>query len=41
MGGKNGRIAIGWRSSSNPDTTSNVIQGQFWSICGIFCDGFE
>jgi hypothetical protein len=23
MGGKNGRIAIGWRSSSNPDTTES------------------
>jgi len=41
LGGMNGRIAVGWTSSSNPDTTSNVIQGQFWSICGIFCDSFE
>jgi len=41
MGGKNGRIAVGWSSSSNPETTTNVIQGQFWSICGIFCDSFE
>ena len=41
MGGKNGRIAVGWNSSSNPETTTNVIQGQFWSICGIFCDSFE
>jgi hypothetical protein len=41
LGGKNGRIAVGWHSQSNPETTANVIQGQFWSICGIFCDGFE
>jgi len=41
MGGKDGRVAIGWRSSSNPETTDNVIQGQFWTFCGIFCDGFE
>jgi len=41
IGGKNGRIAIGWKSQSNSETTTNVIQGQFWSICGIFCNGFE
>jgi hypothetical protein len=41
IGGKNDRIAVGWHSKSNPDTTNNVINGQFWSICGIFCDGFE
>jgi hypothetical protein len=41
IGGKNGRIAIGWHSKGNPETSNNVINGQFWSICGIFCDGFE
>jgi len=41
IGGKNDRVAVGWHSKSNPDTTNNVINGQFWSICGIFCDGFE
>ena len=41
LGGMNGRIAVGWKSQSNPETTDNVIQGQFWSICGIYCDGFE
>jgi len=41
MGGNNGRIAIAWKSGSNADTSGNVIMGQFWSICGIFCDGFE
>jgi len=41
MGGKNGRVAIGWKSSSNPATTDNVIQGQFWSNCGISCDDID
>ena len=41
IGGKNGRIAVAWHSQSNPDTNVNVIQGQFWYICGIFCDSFE
>jgi hypothetical protein len=41
IGGKNGRVAVGWSSQSNPETSANVINGQFWSICGIFCDGFE
>lgn len=41
IGGRNDRIAIAWHSKSNPDTNSNVINGQFWSACGIFCDGFE
>ena len=41
IGGKGGRIAVGWHAKSNPVTTVNVINGQFWSICGIFCDSFE
>ena len=41
LGGMNGRIAVGWHGRSNPETSGNVIQGQFWSICGIFCDSFE
>ena len=41
LGGNNGRIAVGWHSQGNPDIAHQVIQGQFWSICGIFCDGFE
>ena len=41
IGGKNDRVAVGWHSKSNPDTSANVINGQFWSICGIFCDSFE
>jgi hypothetical protein len=41
IGGKNGRVAIGWDSSSNAESNASVIYGQHWSICGIFCDGFE
>jgi hypothetical protein len=41
IGGKNGRVAVGWHSNSNSETSANVINGQFWSICGIFCDSFE
>ena len=41
LGGNNGRIAVGWHSQGNPDTPHQVIQGQFWSLCGVFCDSFE
>jgi hypothetical protein len=41
IGGKNGRIAVAWDSRSGPDTPDSAILGQFWNICGIFCDGFE
>jgi len=41
IGGKNDRVAVGWDSSTNVDSLASVIYGQFWSICGIFCDGFE
>jgi len=41
IGGKNGRIAVGWDSATNAETSQSVINGQFWSICGIFCDSFE
>jgi len=41
MGGKDGLVAIAWRSQSNSETAQNVIQGGVWSVCGIFCDGFE
>lgn len=41
LGGNNGRIAVGWHSQGNPDIADQVIQGQFWSLCGVFCDGFE
>jgi hypothetical protein len=41
IGGKNDRVAVGWDSATNVDSLASVIYGQFWSICGIFCDGFE
>ena len=41
IGGKNDHIAVGWDSSSNAESQASVINGQFWSICGIFCDSFE
>jgi len=39
IGGRNDRIGIAWRSwgVEMPYT----IVGQSWSVCGIFCDGFE
>jgi len=41
ISGKNDRVAVGWDSATNEDSSRSVIYGQFWSICGIFCDGFE
>jgi len=41
IGGKNGRIAVAWDSQSNPENADSAIRGQFWYICGIFCDSFE
>ena len=41
IGGKNGRVAVVWDSQSNAESPDSVITGQLWSICGIFCDGFE
>ncbi len=41
IGGRAGRVAIAWFSRSNAETSQNVIMGQFWNICGIYCDGFE
>ena len=41
IGGKNDRVAVGWDSATNAESSASVIYGQRWSICGIFCDGFE
>ena len=41
ISGKNGRVAVGWDSATNAESSASVIYAQFWSICGIFCDGFE
>jgi len=40
--GRNGRLATAWRSLGNAeDPNDDVITGQMWMNCGIFCDGFE
>ena len=41
IGGRDGEIAVAWRSASFEDESGAVIVGQTWSICGIYCDGFE
>ena len=42
IGGRNGLVAVAWDSRrGNPETTISTIQGMVWSICGIYCDGFE
>ncbi|HET6565269.1 MAG TPA: hypothetical protein VFG52_07645 [Xanthomonadales bacterium] len=41
VGGKAGRIATVWISARNTETSQIVVVGRGWSICGIFCDGFE
>jgi len=41
IGGRNGRVAVAWGSNSNTESLTNVIYGQRWAICGIFCDSFE
>jgi hypothetical protein len=42
IGGKGGRVAVGWDSQSRPEGLVNsAILGQFWAICPIFCNGFE
>jgi hypothetical protein len=41
VGGWGDRVAVAWRSPSHFDTTDDGIIGQTWSLCGIFCDGFE
>jgi hypothetical protein len=28
-------------SRQHPEVMGQVIMGQLWRICGIFCDGFE
>ena len=33
--------AMAWMSRENEVVMGQVILGQFWNICGIFCDGFE
>jgi hypothetical protein len=41
IGGREGFAAIAWMSRQHPEVMGQVIMGQLWRICGIFCDGFE
>jgi len=41
IGGRDGKIAVAWESNEFRDDAGAVIVGETWSICGIFCDGFE
>jgi hypothetical protein len=42
VGGLGEVVSVSWRSGSYIDQpTNDVIVGQRWSVCGIFCDGFE
>jgi hypothetical protein len=42
VGGMGERVSVAWHSGSNElSLTDDVIMGQSWSVCGIFCDGFE
>ncbi len=41
IGGRGGYVAMAWMSRENEVVMGQVILGQFWNICGIFCDGFE
>ncbi|HET6564850.1 MAG TPA: hypothetical protein VFG52_05510 [Xanthomonadales bacterium] len=42
IGGMEESIAVAWRSAAgNDEEVDDVITGQTWSVCGIFCDGFE
>ena len=39
--GAGGYVAMAWMSRQNEVVQGQVIMGQFWNICGIFCNGFE
>ena len=41
IGGSDGQVAVVWMGRENEATLSQVIMGQYWNICGIFCDSFE
>ncbi len=41
IGGRGGYTAMAWMSRQNEEVMGQVIMGQFWNICGIFCNGFE
>jgi hypothetical protein len=41
IGVRVGFVAIAWMSRQNAEVMGQVIMGQLWESCGIFCDGFE
>jgi len=42
VGGMGDHVAVAWHSGSNQQSPNDdVILGQTWSLCGIFCDSFE
>ena len=42
VGGLGEVVSVSWRSGSYIDQpTNDVIVGQRWAVCGIFCDSFE
>jgi len=41
IGGQGGTVAVVWRSGTFEGANGAYILGQTWTICGIFCDGFE
>lgn len=41
IGGRGGYVAMAWLSRENAEVQGQVIMGQWWNVCGIFCDGYE
>ena len=41
IGGRGGHVAVVWMGRENEATLGQVIMGQYWNVCGIFCDSFE
>jgi hypothetical protein len=42
VAGMGDHVAVSWHSGSYEQSlTDDVIVGQVWSVCGIFCNGFE
>ncbi|MDX1380329.1 MAG: hypothetical protein R3233_04370 [Xanthomonadales bacterium] len=41
IGGQGGQVATVWMGRENEAVLGQVIMGQYWHVCGIFCDSFE
>jgi len=41
IGRRGGQVAVAWMGRENEEVLGQVIMGQYWNVCGIFCDGFE